>query len=267
MQDKKTIPDFAIHAHVFDPRNSLFPSRSNKAQTSIISCAHADTCSLHAQGTCLRLQVLGSCPFGNSHHTTGPTPRARGLSSWLTKERERTQDIPRLHVKTQCNRIARMHDSYYLPYAHMCAAKSPFPRKWVKIENFTADRIDAVTRYQPRDLFGHVIADYQKNIVPKFLADLRDFVPEIFAQLPNATKARLDNLSYIGRKADITTCQPGSYAFGNTTWTWDGAALTSTFIHLAPVKGDTFARIIPDPGQPVTITRNDQVGPDTVFLD
>ena len=78
---------------------------------------------------------------------------------------------------------------------------------------------------------------------------------------------RVEDINFIGREADITTCAAGNYRMGTDMWEWDGSRLIGDEMLLPPAEGKIRIEIEPEKGQPVTITSNDQVTSETVFLD
>ncbi len=144
---------------------------------------------------------------------------------------------------------------------------APLKSKWIEERALDTELLLRICTAVPRALFGGVIQSYQDKEVPKFIAALKAFFPEIFDRLPESAKARLASISYIGRKADITTCAPGKYVFSKNIWEWDGQVLRGGSMLFQPVAGELEITIRPKPGEAVTITDNAQITPNTKFLD
>lgn len=260
-----------IDAGVTNPAQSPFATKTDKAQAWRITCTQTQGCDLYAQGTCLLKTVLQTCKFGSKTVTNGPTPRARSFGAWVRDQQSAVDDLGvSLAPLKAWNRTARINAFYHLPYANISGpAKLGFaiPNPWVLVEDMTADLLARIVGATPRYYDGRAINVYQATTIPKLLSDLRHHHPELFALLPKEAAARAQTLSAVGRKADLTTCMPGTYMFGKDAWAWDGSTLTGNRLVLAPVKGPVTITITPTPGQAVTITSDEQVGPQTVLLD
>ena len=263
-----------IGAWIRDPSNNIFKGQTKKAGLYELFCLKPDTCDLlKMENSCLHCGAVSPCKFGRKIGTEGPTRQARSYYTTVQKWRERNEGfLNKLASLKAYNRVFKTHGHFYLPYSWMSVGifggdKAPLQSKWVAEEDMTADLLHRLCTHIPYALFGGPIADYQKKEVPKFIADLHLYYPEIFARLPDEQKSRLSSVSYVGRKADITTCAPGKYLFSKSTWTWDGEVLRGGSMLFQPVAGDLAITIKPKPGQPVEITSNEQVLPTTRFLD
>ena len=131
----------------------------------------------------------------------------------------------------------------------------------------TTKLLEKICTAKPTALFGGEIRSYQKEQVPKFISDLNMHYPNVFALLPDEQKARLESVSYIGRKADITTCPPAEFIISGDRWIWDGKTLVGNSMLFQPVAGDIEIRITPKPRQSIKITNDNQVSENTKFLD
>jgi len=259
-----------IAAWVYNPENNLFGDKSGKAVRYRISCQNPEGCDIFTkQNSCLLTGISG-CQFGRKSMIEGPTKRSRTFRSWMDEQKkENAEFIGKLGSLRAWNRIALINGYYYLPYSHMDAGifrvnQSPLKDKWVLQEELDAGLLERLCSQVPYG-FGGVIASYQRDVVPKFIADLRMFYPALFELLPDHQKAR--TISFIGRKADLTTCLPGRYKLGTEMWDWDGKSLTGGKMLFQPAPGTCLITVSPNKGAPVTITSDDQVGPETMFLD
>jgi hypothetical protein len=261
-----------ISAWVYDPTNALFTDKNGHAARYKIDCQNPQGCDLFTKSnTCILTSVMRHCKFGSKTNIQGPTRKARSFHAWIAEQKKLNADfIGKLDSNKAYNRIAKINGYYHLPYSFMSdglGSNYPLPSPWVAETDMTAGLLERICSAQPRAMIGGVISDYQKKEVPKFLADLRMFFPDLFALLSDENKKRAEGVSYVGRSADITTCLPGTYLFSDYRWKWDGKALTGSSMLFQPVKGDITITIIPLTGQSVKITDNAQVGPETVFLD
>jgi hypothetical protein len=214
---------------------------------------------------------ISSCKFGRKTCVNGPTKKARSFYSWMNdQKKENAEWIGKLDQNKAWKRIVKINGYYYLPYSFMAKGLgegNALDNAWVQEYRMTSELLERICRARPLAMFGGEILDYQAKEVPKFLTDLRMFYPDLFDLLSDEQKNRAKALSCIGRDADITTCLPGSYLFSNERWEWDGNKLTGRSMLFKPVKGEITITIIPSSGQPVKITDDAQVGPDTIFLD
>lgn len=262
-----------ISAWVYDPTHSLFKDTNGHAALYKIVCQNPSGCDLFTKNnTCILTSVMTMCKFGRKTIVQGPTKKARGFRSWMSdRKKENAEFIGKLDSNKTYNRISRINGYYYLPYSFMAkmifVGGNPLPSQWVAEDEMTADLLEQICSARPRTMMGDVIEDYQRKQVPKFLSDLRIFFPEIFALLSEENKNRAASVSFVGRTADLLTCMPGEYTFISGRWVWDGKVLTGASMSFQPVKGDITITIIPDRGQPVKITDDCQVGPETIFLD
>jgi hypothetical protein len=260
-----------IGAWIRNPVNNWLKGQTKRSALFVLYCEKPETCDLlQKENSCINCGI-GSCRFGRKSGVDGPTKAARSFYSTLSKWRkEHEAVIDKLAPLAAYNRIFRTHGHYYLPYSFMAESlcdNSPLESKWVPEENMTAELLAKICQAQPRALFGGAIRSYQDEQVPKFIADLNCHYPAVFALLPDDQKARLTTVSYVGRKADITTCAPGKYVFSKSTWEWDGAVLRGKSMLFQPAKGDVTITITPAPGESVIISDNAQVTPETRFLD
>lgn len=259
-----------ISACVYNPENNIFGDKGGKAARYRISCQNPDGCDIFTkQGSCL-LTGLSGCKFGRKSRIDGPTRRARNFRSWMEdQKRENADYIDKLQRLKAWNRIALINGYYYLPYSHMDSGwfrtdQSPLKSHWVLQSGLGAELLRRLCTHVPYGFDG-AIKSYQIDVVPKFIADLRMFYPELYDILPDDQKAR--TISHVGRQADLTTCAPGKYTIGTNIWDWDGSVLTGKNMLFQPAPGDCLITITPNKGSPVKITSEDQVVPGTVFLD
>lgn len=262
-----------ISAWIYDPTHALFKDTNGHAALYKITCQNPTGCDLFTKSdTCLLTSPMSSCKFGRKTNIQGPTKKARTFFSWMSeRKRENADFIGKLKGNKAYNRIALINGYYYLPYSFMAkdifGGGNPLPSKWIPEDDMTADLLEHICNGRPRAMMGGVIDDYQKQQVPKFLSDLRMFFPKLFSLLSEENKKRAENVSSIGRTADLMTCLPGEYVFANSKWLWDGEILTGRSMLFQPVKGDITITIVPERGQPVKITDDLQIGPETIFLD
>lgn len=262
-----------ISAWIYDPTKSLFGDKSDKAAILKVFCSRKSECDVFSKcNSCLLTSGLGSCKYGRKTRKEGFTRRARNFHGWMSERREENKEyIGSLKSLKAFNRVFLIGDHFYLPYSHMTTGTfgtgCPLDSKWTQRDEVTTELLCKICEARPRSISGDEIKSYQEKEVPKFIFDLHTFYPDVFAKLPPEQQARIDGMSFVGRKADITTCNPSEMIFAKKSWTWDGKVLTGGSLIFAPCKGQQKITIIPEKGEAVTITDNAQVGPDTEFLD
>lgn len=261
-----------IHAWIRDPKNNLFKGMSKRSALFEIFCENSKDCDLFVkESSCLLCGGLTSCRFGKKRETEGPTPRAQSFHSKLAKWRDDNAEyFSDIKAPKAFNRIFYTNGFYYLPYSWMAdgmfLTNHVLEKKWVAKGGLTAELLEQLCTARPQGL-GGVIDDYQKKQIPKFISDLKMHYPELFELLSEEQQARLKEVSYIGRSADITTCPPCEFKITRDVWRWDGRILYGRNMLFMPVKGDIEIRIIPNKGEAVKITDNSQVSEQTRFLD
>jgi hypothetical protein len=262
-----------IAAWVYDPTKNIFGDKGGRAARWRITCQNPQACDVFTkQGSCLLTSALVACKFGRKTKIEGPAKRAGGFRKWMAdQEAENAKHIGKLETLKAWNRIAYINGYYYLPYSFMTdeffiQRERPAESKWIAEADMTADLLARICAYEPVGLGGR-IPSYQRETVPKFIADLRMFFPALFEMLPDEQKARAAAISPVGRTADLLTCEPGEYTYGNSRWMWDGKTLCGAEMLFQPVKGKCEIFITPQKGEGVKITDASQVGPQTVFLD
>lgn len=260
-----------IYAWIRDPKNNWLKGMSKHCELFVLYCQNPDACDLYVkENTCLNCGISG-CKFGRKSRTQGPTSAARSFYDTMAKWRKDYADyFNKLKSLTAYNRAFRTNGHFYLPYSFMSGNSEygyPIDTQWVSEGDLTTEKLARICSARPRAIFGGELTSYQKEEVPKFIADLSMFYPEIFVLLPDNQKARLADMDYRKRKADITTCAPGKYVFSERYWDWDGEHLIGRYMLFQPVSGDIEIRIKPKAGEAVTITDNAQVTSTTRFLD
>ena len=150
---------------------------------------------------------------------------------------------------------------------------------FIKKENFTVELIKRICGFRPHAMMGGVITDYQKKIVPLFLSHLKEVWFDKYEELGKENSELLKEVSYIGRSALLKTINPSdvyykssSYPQFNAKWYWDGESLNyssgyvSSFNIIKDYEVATI-KIIPSDKSVITISNNEQVSEETVFID
>ena len=211
-----------INVTVYEPTNSLFGKKSDKAEASYFYCSSKDSCSYFANNECLNVANLfrGSCPFGKRRTVTGYTPRARSYRKWIEEIRDKNRE--HLYaLKRARDAVGFVGEWVCLPYAHMsldnklfkrpsgfCSSGEPF----IHIEDWNVETAYALISRRPQAMMGGEIKSYRSEVVPKFCKDLQDLVPEFYNDLITShpdVKCITESYSYVGRKALIHSLRAG----------------------------------------------------------
>jgi hypothetical protein len=219
-----------IFAWIRNPANNLFKGMSKRCALFVLSCENPEACDLYVkEKSCLHQGATQRCPFGRKSCNEGPTNRSVSFYSTMQKWREANADVLNAlkPLKAQ-HRIFRANGKYYLPYHFMDKGWHDgglLENRWISEEHLTTEFLEKLCNLRPRAMMGGEITSYQKEEVPKFISDLKHHYPEIFERLPDDQKARVETISYVGRKADLTTCNPSEFTITGDRWEWDGKTL------------------------------------------
>lgn len=230
-----------IHARVWSPlERHLFKfSSKEKAECRVYYCEIPDQCPLLKMGQCIHSIVWGPrCPHGHVSLEEGPTKRARGCSSWVAKRKEQFKGVLDKVSGTPSEKMVEIGEYIYLPYAHADLNKNvPFlqhnlylmsGQPFVKKELFTIDVVISIITFCPFALMGGEITDYRKKIVPKFIMDLQEVFPKLYAQLiDKRPDLEIKEKNFVGRMALLSTVLPSQVDMDGKPWNWDGKMLTT----------------------------------------
>lgn len=281
MASEVTTEQRVVHAHVFDPRNSLFKqAKSSKAECHTVLCV-LDECELRNRGECATRNIFGHCPYGKSRCEVGPTRRAGGFGKWVHDRKERFKEVDYLNPAKQ--KLAFIGDYVYLPYAHMNMLKDDdipgLGSLFVPRDMWTVEAVLKLIDFRPRALFTYQeIASYQSEVVPKFIAHIRESDPVMWSLLIEKRPSLDIAPNYVGRVAIIKTLKhpikirPYKPEYP-VAWEWDGTKLRTTSVH---AYGSTWGHlkaqsavveIVPADDATVVVESNEWVTSETRFVD
>lgn len=211
-------------------------------------------CPFLEEKTCIRFGILPhGCPYGKSSWTSsGVTKRAAAYREWSKKAHAEQEafyaENPRLNYAKP--RVAVVGDYVYVPTPHAdMNEKVPFVSRgsivstgtpFVKREEFTPEVVLEIANFVPRTIFDRVpIASYQKEEVPKFLYQLKQALPEIYAAAarldPTLENRILKVDDFVGRQISVIELPPGEIdvvvddkSRRTVRMTWDGKRLSGT---------------------------------------
>lgn len=275
-----------IHAHIFNPANSLFKSvRNNRSELHLVYCDNSENCDLYKKGQCIRRKTLGGyCQYGKNSIQQGHTKKARGFSKQILDWENKYKDIPKLTDPNKFD-LALIGDYIYLPYAHInfsrdnnhvlaqFTAKSGFlgTEAFIHKDNWNIQNILHIVEHRPQALFGHEISSYQKEEVPKFINSLKNFSPQLYAELC-IRKPYLVNIvqNYVGRTAVLKTLNPfefidhpgKNYA---KKFIWDGEKLIcENWFSLGSYNSGKFI-LYPDDKATIKVEKNEWVSENSIL--
>lgn len=74
-------------------------------------------------------------------------------------------------------------------------------------------------------MFGEEITSYQKEAVPKFVTQIKRYMPDMYEKVLQIDKSISDlasSVSYIGKYAKVKSLLPGKAKLGSNIVEWDG---------------------------------------------
>lgn len=260
-----------IYAWMFDPNSfRLFgkKKKSDRGYFHRVECDHVETCDIAKMGNCMFRQAK-VCKVGRKTTETSPTQRAKSYHGWMREKKEAADEIKKSSPITveegvKIERICKVGPFYYLPYSHLPDTVS----EWIPLEDMNEAVLAKITSHIPRDWFQNEITRYRKEIMPKFVGDLQLHFPELYDLLSDAVKERFTPKSYVGRKARLRTVAEGRVEIKNKIWQWkDGKLIRALESFDMPCAGDGVIKVTPHTDACVVITRDNQVLPETEFVD
>ncbi|NGP60001.1 hypothetical protein FLT15_17135 [Paenibacillus thiaminolyticus] len=259
-------------------------------EASIIYCDKYDKCSYYRNHQCLCVRSIGSsgCKFGRAITERGYTSRAKKYhefrNKWTTNERYSKLKHPK-------DKLGLIDDVVVFPYPFIRVSdrdgqlkvESPSwsgsDTSFIPLDDFTPELIKQICSYRPMAVMGGEIKDYQKKIVPLFLSHLAEVIPDKYKEFTTEFPEYLKKHDYVGRKALLKSIAPSkveykssNYPQFNEEWHWDGEKLKyqSGHVYEFRVTKDYDIEeitIIPRDNAIVTISDNNQVTFETVFID
>lgn len=279
-----------IHVALYGGK-SPFGGRETPLEADVIHCDRADSCSFFLNNSCLRVRSFGgaTCRYGHVERHQGYTSRARKYSEfrnkWRSHEKYGKLEYPKKKLGLINDRVVFLYP--YISFERDGQGNITIHDPTLGFGNFyefslaefTPELIHRICSFKPRAMFGGVIDSYQEEIVPLFLTHLEELLPDLYQEFVQVYPQYNVQISYIGRKAYLRTLSPcivqyksERYPEFDEAWYWDGELL-----HFRGGKVRTPSivkefevvefKIRPAEDTVITITSDDQVGPDTVFVD
>jgi hypothetical protein len=267
----------------------IFGGKETPLEASVVYCDRHSECSYYNSGSCLNVRAPFSnrCKYGRVSNITGYTSRAAKYyefkSKWKGHEKYGKLSYPPRKLGLIGNEVV-----FPYPYARIKESdgklfiESPgfgSDIAYVDYDKFTTDFIIKLCDFRPYAMMGGVITAYQKEVVPLFLAHLKEVLPEKYAALLKFNSDIVKEINYVGRKALLKTTNPSCVSYESRpypqfdeSWEWDGEILTrkSGYVHDFSITKDyevVQIKIRPSDKSIIKITSNEQVNENTVFLD
>ena len=264
----------------YDPLNSLFGKKSEKANYTVFFCQCSETCEARKNGYCfMKNGIYGkSCPYGKRLHQEGYTPKAGRYYTFINEAKKKYGEYSQENVGfiNAINDLFHVGDKYvYLPLNYLSNYVNPIDTELgiiqenlIPKENFTVENIIKLLKFRPQALFGGVIRGYEEDL-PKFMVMLRSFDKELYNKVleayPDASKY-CTKLNYVGRRAYVKTLLPGKVKVGSTIMDWNGKVITGSSSAISTGLGDSVLTITPKDNTIVTIVDNGTVDEDKIKI-
>lgn len=266
---------------------SIFTNQETPLRAEIIYCDKFNNCSYYKNCQCLNVTAPFSnrCKYGRISVIYGYTSRAKKYHEFKSKYKRHEQYDKLDHPPRKLGLIG---DEVVFPYPHISIDKelninndSGFVNTiaFIPCERFSVDFIKKICSFRPRSLLGNEIRDYQMNIVPLFLAHLKELLPEKYTEVKEKYPDLIQEITYVGRTALLKTINPSyvhyrshNYPQFNEEWYWDGEFLIfkNGYVKSFSVTKDyeiVEIKIKPSEKSTIRISNNDQVSDNTVFVD
>jgi hypothetical protein len=237
---------------------------NERARLTGYHCNLEGECPLLAEGQCISLRSFEKCVYGEIRSRSSATKRARSYGDFIKSAMEAMEDLP--EVRGADERVAYVGDYVYLPYAHMnhddgkadlpflshshiFSSGSPFMLR----SKFTAEAVVMLFHFKPRTFMDNrVIRKYTDVSLPRFLLDLSEFDPELYAAAV-ALEPGIAELVARSRPRELTAAElrgyRGSVRIGGRGYFLHGDGTVEAKVELSefPTDGPVTVRFTPRP--------------------
>lgn len=278
-----------IHVGLYGGKG-IFGGKETPQRAETITCDRFNECSYYKSGHCLNVTApfSGRCKYGHVSISHGYTSRAKKYYEFNSRYRNDEKYNKLSHPP---KKLGLIDNIVVFPYPFIRIKETESGElsvgdpgfggniAFIDYEKFTAEFINRLCSFRPCSMMGGTITDYQKKEVPLFLAHLKEVLPERYAEVKAKYPDLVHEINYVGRKALLKTIAPSyvhyksqQYPQFNEKWHWDGETLTreSGYVHDFSVTKDYEVleiRIKPSDKSVITISDNDQVTDETVFVN
>lgn len=272
-----------VHLTYYDPRSPhlIMADRSDKEFVKYFYCSNKNNCELYKSGACvMRYGLWGSkCPYGKTSMVEGFTRAARKCGKLVQEAKSKYPDaVSALDVPRH---IGYVGDYVFVTLPFLYDVPVPFRKHddeiWgneghlIKKDVFTPELIVELINYKPQAWFGGgTIGDYRQKHIPEFCWQLKKYMPDMFDRVKAIYPEikEIADISFVGKKAKLSTLKNGRIRMNNDTFKWDGKKLTFVYAKYSVpwgTKGKIY--IEPDESDVVEIIDNDTVDENTEFVD
>lgn len=190
-----------------------------------IYCDHADSCSFHANGKCLRVRRGGhqDCVYGRVETTRGYTSRNKAYPEWRQKIIEDSV-YAKLKDVGWGGQFAVMGDYYYFEtdYAHaefdgddlVIESSSADDNFFLEKNRCTPEVFVKILTFTPAGQEDS-IRTYAKDIVPKLMQDIKELCPDLYAQIIALDPKLKGPFNLVGQKVYVNTITENSVITDN----------------------------------------------------
>lgn len=273
----------------------IFGGKETPLEAQIISCEKHDVCSLFKNGQCRALRASkGRCEHAKGSVVRGYTSKASKYrefkSTWQNHEKydalketfsyfDIIDGVLSIHTdmilsKKQDHQMSS-YDKYADGYSFTTCWNNDRENTYkngfkIKVDELTTEHLNVIYNLKPRALFDDgEISSYKKEFLRDFTVFIKDTLPELYIAYDE--KYGFPIINYVGKKALLSTINPGEVIVGKHKATWDGTNII--------VKGDkpiwamfkevdeVMTIVKPSKGYTIEITNNDQVNDKTVFVE
>lgn len=259
-------------------------SREARRRAEYLYCEYSEECSAYKKGQCFgKTEFLSPrCNFAKIQRVDGGTKRSKAFFSISKKAEEH----PRYHKLTYpINSYMAKIDSGILLFLPFISIKNDgekiicnhpgFSRGCVFIENdkITVENIAKICNFRPKPMFGNgEIEDYRSRVIPMFLRELKQVMPEFYAELIEKNKELAElNPNYKGKRAKLSTINRSCFFrdYKGNQFEFDGDYVIcknykSVFLPFGAKTSEMRIKI--NDTMDIEITDNDQVTDETEFL-
>ena len=254
-----------INFSYYNPKNMNFikAGKNDREFVRVYSCSNKESCSLYKNGYCAMLDGLFGqpCPYGKVDYREGFTKAARKCGELIAKTKAMYPD--KAYALKTPKRIGIVGDYFYthLPYLYetrtsfkpldsdIWSAKRAANQRLINLKYFTPETIVELIKFKPFPWFGSdPIKDYQEKYIPEFCFQLKKYYPDMFEKV-KAIYPKIEEIadvSFVGKKAKLSTLKNGRVRMNSDTFEWDGKKLTfvySKYSVLWGTKGKIYIEI------------------------
>lgn len=266
-----------IKSWVFDPSTSILrQSKNEQAIGFTIKCNNHENCGAFRDGECNMIHTFGHCPYGEKEEEKGCPRTSKDFSSWISDFKEK-------HAESIPNAIGPTSKLYYVGdfvYIHNSDIINPnyarenklyHNKDFINKKDFTAEFIAKQIMEYKRDV-SKKISKFDESQKIKLMYRILDVDEKLWNEILEFGYGEYVT-SDIGRYAVLNTLTPHKGVFTDSNGdicSYDGKYLYYNRNNNVTMFGSNETegiRIKPSPNFCVFIGDDEQVNPNTVFVD